>query len=426
MRVLGYAARLVAIWAVANVALIAYGFGLLDLSGREVERGAVARLRGRVLRWALSRLGATFIKLGQVMSTRPDLFEPELIAELKVLQDRLPAFPGALARAQIEALLGAPIEEHFATFDETPIAAASVAQVHHGTLKDGTEVAVKVLRPDVRAKTERDAAILRSLARLAMRVHVRARHADLEGHVEHFVAGVLAQTDLINEAAHYDRFRENFASVEGVTFPRVYPELSGERVMTMDFLRGRKIDTLEPGEHGDIGGRLRNVFLKMLFDDGFLHADLHPGNLLITDDGTIAIFDVGLCKHLGEELLVQYIDFNRCLVMGTTQDVVRHLRTYHSYAEGVDWELLERDVETFTSEFRGKPASELEFGKLIDRTFDVGRRHGIRPVPDMTLMMVGLVTAEGIGKQLNPNTDSMGEVARYLMPILAKRGMLVA
>lgn len=428
MRSIADLGRFLAIVAVALFTLLRYGLGrvgTLFVRDPEARRAAVAHLRGRLLRAALARLGATFIKLGQVMSTRPDLFEPELIDELRQLQDRLPPFPAALARAQIERDLGKPIGELFAKFEDVPVAAASVAQVHRAWLPDGSEVAVKVLRPDVRAKTERDAAILLTLARLAMRVHAHARHADLAGHLTHFVEGVRSQTDLRTEAANYQRFRANFANVDGVTFPRVVPALSGEHVMTMDFIRGRKIDTLARGEHPEVASRLRNAFLKMLFEDGFLHADMHPGNLLITDEGTIAIFDVGLCKHLSEELLVQYIDFNRCLVMGTTQDYIAHLKTYHSYAGGsIDWARLERDVDGLRSMFQGKTASELEFGALIEQLFALGRRHGVRPVPDMTLMMVGLVTAEGIGKQLDPHSDSFGEVARYLTPILAKRGML--
>jgi ubiquinone biosynthesis protein len=334
VRTLGYLVRFLAIAAVASFTLARYTIGRIGTAfvrDREERRTAVAHLGGRVLRSALTRLGATFIKLGQVMSTRPDLFEPELIDELRLLQDRLPPFPGRRARTQIEEDLGKPIDELFERFEDEPVAAASVAQVHRAELSDGTEVAVKVLRPDVRAKTDRDAAILLTLARLAMRLHPHARHADLAGHLTHFVDGVRAQTDLRTEAANYERFRTNFEEFEGITFPRVYPTLSAERVMTMDFVRGRKIDTLARGEHPEVAARLRNVFLKMLFDDGFLHADMHPGNLFVTDDGTIAIFDVGLCKHLGEELLVQYIDFNRCLVMGTTADYIHHLRTTCSW-----------------------------------------------------------------------------------------------
>jgi ubiquinone biosynthesis protein len=430
VRALGYVARLLAIVAVAAFSLVRYAVGRLGtLAVRDprARRRAVAHLRGRVLRGALSTLGATFIKLGQVMSTRPDLLEPELIEELKHLQDKLPPFPGRAARRQLEAELGRPVGEVFAAFEDVPVAAASVAQVHRARRPDGTEVAVKILRPDVRRKTERDGAILLALARLASKLHPHARHADLAGHLSHFVDGVLAQTDLRTEAANYERFRANFADVPHVDFPHVYEALSGETVMTMDFVRGRKVDTLRAGEHPQTAARLRNAFLKMLFDDGFLHADLHPGNLLIRDDGTIAIFDVGLSKQLSDELLEEYIDFNKCLVMGTAPDFVQHLRTYHSYADGrVDWEALSVDVEEFVGEFRGKPASELEFGALIERVFAVSRKHGIRPVPDMTLIMVGLVTAEGIGKQLDPDSDSFGEVASYLMPILARRGMLPA
>lgn len=422
MRAVGFWARSLTIVFVGTLALAIYG--LLRLC---IQDENVPRLRGRVLRGALGRLGATFIKLGQVMSTRPDLFEPELIEELRALQDRLPAFDGARARAQIEASLGAPIAELFSSFDDEPVAAASVAQVHRAVLRDGTEVAVKVLRPDVRQKTERDASILLALARLAMRLHPSAAHADLEGHLSHFVEGVLSQTDLRTEARNYTVIRANFSDFEGVTFPRVHPELSAEHVMTMDFIRGRKIDTLEPGERPEVAPRLRTAFLKMLFEDGFVHADLHPGNMLVMEDGTIAIFDVGLCKELSEELLVQYIDFNRCLAMGSSADFVRHLRTYHSYVAGsIDWDALQRDVDKLHADFLGRPAAEIEFGALIDRVFALARRHGIRPVPDMTLLIVSLVTAEGLGKQLDPMSDSFGEVARFLMPILARRGMLAA
>jgi ubiquinone biosynthesis protein len=428
VRIFSAGLRALSVLLVGAVTLARVGWAWLGTRGvtdPDARRARFARGVGSALRRAMTRLGATFIKLGQVMSTRPDLFEPELIRELEALQDRLPPFAGAEALRRVEAELGRPVDEAFAELSKEPIAAASVAQVHVGRLLDGTKVAVKILRPDVRLIAERDAGILRALARAVMVVSPRARHADLAGHLEHFIAGILEQTDLRREQRHYAMFRENFADDDRVVFPRVHPELSGETVMTMDFVEGVKVDDIPRAQHVAFARVLREAFLKMLFEDGFLHADLHPGNLLCTPEGKVAMFDVGLVKALPDELLEQYIDFNKCLVMGTADDFVHHLRSYHTYAAGtVDWDRLHEDVEAFTAEFRGKPASEIQFGKLIDRVFAVARRHGIRPVPDMTLMMVGLVTAEGMGKQLDPNTDSFGEVARFLLPILARRNML--
>jgi len=198
--IIGFWLRSIAIFAVALLSVLRYGLARLSILD---EGDAVDRLRGRTLRRALTRLGATFIKLGQVMSTRPDLFAPGLIGELRLLQDELPPFSFAAARAQIERELGRPPSEVFSELDERPVAAASVAQVHRGRLaRTGVEVAVKVLRPDVRAKTERDGIILSAAARLLAQVSEVARHADLEGHVREFIDGVLAQTDLSLEAAN--------------------------------------------------------------------------------------------------------------------------------------------------------------------------------------------------------------------------------
>ncbi|MCB9596913.1 MAG: AarF/ABC1/UbiB kinase family protein [Sandaracinaceae bacterium] len=424
MRYLGFAGRSLAIGFVACAALVHYGFARLSIFEDEE---AVDHLRGRIVRGAMTALGATFIKLGQVMSTRPDLFPPAFIAELRLLQDKLPPFSAAEARARIEQELGRPVDEVFSELSEEPLAAASVAQVHSGRLREsGIEVAVKVLRPDVRAKTERDGAILMAFARFAMRVSEVARHADLSGHSQHFLDGVLAQTDLTIEAENYERFRANFADVGHIRFPHVYAEASGPAVMTMDLMRGRKVDALRPEDDtATIARRLRRAFLKMLFEDGFLHADLHPGNMLIDDDGNVAIFDVGLATRLTDEMLEYYIDFNKCLVLGTAPDFVKHLQRYHSYIEGeVDWDEVSKDVEEMVGLFRGKSASELEFGMMIERTFAVGRKYNVRPFPEMTLIMVGLVTAEGIGKQLAPELDSFQEVANFILPILVQRGMM--
>lgn len=399
--------------------------GTLLVRGEDERRAAVARLRGRLLREAMESLGATFIKLGQVMSTRPDLFEPELIDELRSLQDRLPPFPAHDARRIVEQDLGVPVEKCFASFD-APVAAGSVAQVHRAELHDGTEVAVKILRPDVHAEVERDAAILLGWARLLELVPSVRASAPRE-HLAHFVRGIVDQTDLRLEAANYATFRKNFASFKGVRFPRVYDDLSGPQVLTMEYVRGRKVDALGPGNHDVVVDRLRNALLKMLFEDGFVHADMHPGNFVVTDEREIAIFDVGLVKGLSEEALVQYIDWNRCLVMGTTDDYVRHLRTYYVRdRDDVKWDELTRDVDDFARSFRGKKAAEIEAKDLINRALAIGRKHGLRPVTEMTLIMVAIVTCEGVGKQLDPTSDSLAKIAEYLTPILVRRGMLQA
>jgi ubiquinone biosynthesis protein len=427
MRALGYAGRFFVMGVVMWWFLIVYAFGrvaALFAGDEEKRRRAVAALRGRVLRRAMTALGATFVKLGQVMSTRPDLLEPEIIDELRKLQDRLPAFPIERVHAIILADLGKPATECFAQLDDKPIAAASVSQVHRGRMRDGREVAVKVLRPDVRERIERDAAILGLFARVAA-WHPTVRLSDPVGHLEHFIGGILDQTDLRLEQKNYDRFRELFAETPGVHFPEVHPELSSMRVMTMEMLRGKKLDALPPGDHSEVAKRLQLVFFKMVYEDGFVHADLHPGNLLLLDSGEIAIFDVGLVKHVGEDVLIQIVDFTKCLVMGQTEDFVAHIKRFHTYQTEVDWPRFAKDLEVFLGHFRKQNIAELELGELMGEILALGRRYRVRPVADMALVMVAMVTAEGLGKQLNPQNNLFQDVAGFLVPVLAKRGMAV-
>jgi ubiquinone biosynthesis protein len=316
---------------------------------------ALAALRGWTLRQAMTALGATFIKLGQVMSSRPDLFEPQIIDQLRRLQDRLPPFSFRRARATVEAQLGRPLADVFADFEPRPVAAASVAQVHRAHLRDGREVAVKVLRPGVRRQVERDKQMLLGGARL-LALRPRWRANDPVGHTRHFVEAIYDQTDLRIEAANYRRFRDNFAGRPNVSFPEVIEELSGECVLTMQFVRGAKIDalpaTMDAGRKAKLAETVRMTMFQMCFEDGFVHADLHPGNMVVQDDDTLVIFDAGLAKLLHEDVLIQFIDMSKCLAMGTPDDLVRHLKRFHTYLDTVDWEALRVEVTGFASKFR--------------------------------------------------------------------------
>jgi ubiquinone biosynthesis protein len=406
---------------------IVYGLGRLAIFcfvwGRR-RSTALATLRGWMLRQAMTTLGATFIKLGQVMSTRPDLFEPQIIEQLCRLQDRLPPFSFRRVRATVEAELGRPLESIFADFDPAPVAAASVAQVHRAHLIDGREVAVKVLRPGVRQRVERDRAILLAGARVvALRPRWRANEP--VAHTRHFVEAIHEQTDLRIEAANYVRFRNNFAGRSDVSFPEVMAELSGERVLVMQFIRGTKIDALpvasEPQRAAKIAAVLRRAMLQMCFEDGFVHADLHPGNMVVQDDDTLVIFDVGLAKLLHEDVLSMFIDMTKCLAMGTPDDLIAHLKRFHTYLDDVDWAALRVEVSAFAARFRAKDVGNLEYGELISEMFALGRRYNVHPIPDMALVFVALVTAQGIGKMLDPGHNLFATIAQFLIPILMKR-----
>ncbi len=424
MRFFLYIPRFVVMAAVMWWFLMRYAAGRAGtwfVRGREARRRAVARLRGVTLRKAFAALGATFVKLGQVLSTRPDLLEPEVIRELRQLQDRMPPFAFAKARRILEEDLGKPVAELYADIDETPIAAASVAQVHRARLHDGTIAAVKILRPDVRHKVLRDATILNALARVAT-LRRKWRLSDPVGHLKHFEKGIIDQTDLRLEAANYERFHANFTGFPGVRFPRVHASLCGPRVLTMDFVEGTKLDALEAGDYRALAERLQQAILKMCFVDAFVHADLHPGNLVLDRGGDLVIFDVGLVKQLGPELREQFIDFARCLTLGKTEDFLAHLRRFHTYVGEVDWESMSRDLEKFIGHFRAQTAETMEIGGMFNEIYELGRRYRLRPVSEMVLVMVGIVTAEGIGKQLNPENNLFQSVAVYIAPLLAAGG----
>jgi ubiquinone biosynthesis protein len=196
-------------------------------------------------------------------------------------------------------------------------------------------------------------------------------------------------------------------------------------MLVMQFVRGTKIDALPKdmplARRHKLAEVVRMTFFKMCFEDGFVHADLHPGNMVVQDDDKLVIFDAGMAKLLHEDVLIQFIDMTKCLAMGTPDDLVAHLKRFHKYLGTVDWDALRVEVDAFAKKFRAQDVAKLEYGELIGEMFAIGRKYRVRPVTDMMLVFVALITAQGIGKMLEPEHNVFGAVAMYLMPILMKR-----
>ena len=415
--------RALFIASIAGLCMVIYLGGTLrelmirDRAARDRHRD---RRRGRLLRWSFARLGATFVKVGQVASSRPDLFSPGVIAELRTLQDHVPPFSYRRVCAIIARELGAPIESRFREFDRVPVAAGGVAQVHRAVLLDGDEVAVKVLRPGVRDSVRRDARLLLWLAHVVHAVSSRARAADVIGHTRSLIAGIVAQTELRYEARNYHRFQRQFTGSRAVAFPRVHARCSTRDVLVMEFVHGVTLDRIPPDQAPQVSRALRETFFAMCFDHGLVHADLHPGNMLVRADGVVVLVDVGLVKHFSPGVIDQVVDLARCMAIGDARDLVAHLRAHHRYLPTTDWDAVAADATAFVADLRRRSMAEIEVSAVVGRLFALARKHHIRPVPALTLALLGMVTIEGLVKRLEPEANMMAEVARFLGPRIAR------
>jgi len=390
---------------------------------RVEERGAAAvqRAAGRALVHLAASLGATFIKVGQIASTRMDLLPGPLREELTALQDRVPPFPFETVRAIVEHDFGRPLDTLFDSFDPVPVAAASVAQVHRARLHgSGASVAVKVRRPDILEKVGLDRSILLFVSRTLERAVPSLRLISLEGAMREFCRAVEEQLHLEREAEHNRRFQANFAQDPDVHFPRLVPELCSDSVLTMEFIEGVREEDLEArgvDVHRVVEAGMRAV-CRMIFLHGFVHADLHPGNLRFVPPGRIVLLDLGL---VGELVDADRTNTARLLFAFATGDGATVARLFHDnapYRATRDYAAYEREIVELVDNVRKRGLGNLQVTVEIGRIFDVLRRHRIQARSHMTMVNLALMTAEGLGKRLAPELSLTDEALPYLAEAL--------
>jgi len=390
--------------------------------GKLDERGRDA-LRGEVLATTLERLGATFVKFGQILGSRADLLPPGMIEQLSRLQDSVPALPFETIEEVLSVELSAADRARIVAIDAVPVAAASVAQVHAGTLDTGERLALKVQRPKARGQIERDLAILTMGAWLLDKIP--SMHLlSLPGAIERFGVALADQLDFRLEAENNRRLAENFKDFKGVRFPDLHDEFCTERVLAMEFIEGCKATDAEQVEGRKIRRRLASrggeAILKMVFSDGFVHADMHPGNILLQDDGTLVFIDLGMVAEIPPDLMLPWIETFQALGGNDGVAAARLFYVYSPFVGTKDYAAYERDTVEFFDQFDNKTLGEVEVGEVVGGMMNILRRHKIQVDPVFTVVNIGVLVAEGLGKQLDPDIDLVTMALPYLAEAAAK------
>lgn len=401
---------------VATMVLVRDG---LRLRGTEPQPWVSAG--GRALVQFCSRLGATFIKVGQIASTRADLLPPALIAELSHLQDRVPPFAFADVRAAIERELARPLAEIFRDFEPEPVAAASVSQVHRAVLvATGDVVAVKVRRPDIEQLVALDRSILVFFARTLEKFVPTLRLVSLADAMVHFCDAVALQLRFDLEADNNDRFTANFADDSDIHFPRIHRAASSVGVLTMEFIDGVHESELERSgvdPYGIAAAGMRCV-CRMIFLHGFVHADLHPGNMRFFPPGRIVLLDLGLVGSLTSADRLSAAELLFAFAVGDGATVARLFHDNAPYRATQDYAAYEAEMVELVGAVHRLGMGNIQVTVEIGRLFDVLRRHHIRARSHMTMVNLALMTAEGLGKRLAPDLSLADEALPYLAEAL--------
>lgn len=421
--------------------LMRHGFGvLIGKAGWDTQRVVRALKPGATaahaqaqeldaparLRRVIEDLGPTFIKLGQILSTRGDLLPAAYREELAKLQDSAPPVPGDQIRTAFEEEFHQSVDEAFATFDMQPVAAASIGQAHAATLHDGTEVIVKLRRPGIIENVEEDLHILLDLAYLAARHWEMARYYDVVAIVEEFAHTLRSEMDYLHEGRSLERIADNFTGDSSVHIPKVYWDLTTPRVLTLERIRGVKINNIAGLEalgldRSVIAHRAARILLTMILRDGYFHADPHPGNVFVESDGTIGLIDFGM---VGEVDRASQQNLMQLMLGITQQDASRLADTLLDLSityEHADRNALRRDLQRVISRYWNRPMGDIRFGAFIADLVEILRWRHLRLSPDLALLLKTLAMGEGLGEEVDPTFNLMDVYAPLTEDIIRQR-----
>jgi len=377
------------------------------------------------IRLALEELGPTFIKLGQIMSTRPDVVGSELADELQKLQTRVTADPAELVADIIREELGKSVEELFTDFSPEAVASASIGQVHRARLHTGEEVAVKIQHHDIQAQVRVDLDILTGLAQLAERLPELHSYRP-RSTVAEFQRALRRELDFTRERRHLEQFFHAFEGDEGVRIPRVYPELCTEHVLVMQWLEG--IPLTEPDELRASGIEMTEVtlrgaemYLEMIFRHGLYHADPHPGNLLVMPDGAIGLLDFGMVVRIDETLREEIGDMLLAIIEQDANRLVSVVMRVGAVPPRLDETSLSLDLTDFVSHYAHQSVDQFELAAALTEMFELVRRYEIVLPSSMALLLKVLIMLEGTAQKLQPNFSLMEVIQPYQRKILAQR-----
>ncbi|MDX2032094.1 MAG: AarF/ABC1/UbiB kinase family protein [Blastocatellia bacterium] len=384
------------------------------------------------LRLALEELGAAFIKLGQFLSTRADLMPPAYQDELARLQDDAPPISSAAAQERIELELGHPVQELFASFELAPLAAASIGQAHAAVRRDGAEVVIKVRRPGVVEQIEEDLEILLNLAAALARRWEFARRVDVVGLAQEFANTLRSELNYLQEGRNAERFAENFSDDPVVHIPAVYWETTTSRVLTLERIRGTKINDLAALDARGIDRRQlaeqgTQVILRMIFDHGFFHADLHPGNFFIEpagageSTGKFGLIDFGMVGVLDDAAQEQLANLVIAITDQNYDRLVDVLLSLGVTAERIDRQSLRRDLERLITAWYGRPLGEVNLTALLNEALAIIRRHSLHLPSNLALLVKTIIITEGLGARLDPEFHLLRIIEPYTAKLLLQQ-----